>query len=34
MAVIVTARGAFGLAVSDAKTEIMCQQTKMGGTCR
>ena len=31
MAVIVTACAAFGLTVSEAKTEIMCLQTKGGG---
>ena len=31
MTVIVTACSAFGLAVSEAKTEIMCLQTKGGG---
>ena len=31
MTVIVTACSAFGLTVSEAKTEIMCQQTKSGG---
>ena len=32
MTVIVTACAAFGLTVSEAKTEIMCLQTKGGGT--
>ena len=31
MTVIVTACAAFGLTVSEAKTEIMCLQTKGGG---
>ena len=31
MAVIVTACAAFGLTVSEAKTEIICLQTKGGG---
>ena len=31
MTVIVTAYSAFGLTVSEAKTEIMCLQTKGGG---
>ena len=31
MTVIVTACAAFGLMVSEAKTEIMCLQTKSGG---
>ena len=31
MTVIVTATSAFGLTVSEAKTEIMCLQTKGGG---
>ena len=31
MTVIVTACAPFGLTVSDAKTEIMCLQTKGGG---
>ena len=34
MTVIVTACAAFGLTVSEAKTEIICLQTKGGGTCR
>ena len=31
MTVIVTACSAFGLTVSEAKTEIMCVQTEDGG---
>ena len=31
MTVIVTASAAFGLTVSEAKTEVMCLQTKGGG---
>ena len=34
MTVIVTAVSSFGLTVSEAKTEIMCLQTKGGGMCR
>ena len=33
LTVIVTACAAFGLTVSDVKTEMMCLQTKGGGTC-
>ena len=34
MTVIVTACAAFRLTVSEAKTETMCLQAKVGGTCR
>ena len=34
MTVIVTACSSFGLTVSGAKTEIMCQQTEAGERCR